>query len=55
MGMITADEVIRRIETFYEGGALNYLSSPEAEAGRLAVERTADNIYLDGDAGRAIR
>jgi hypothetical protein len=31
MDMITADEVIRRIEMYFEGGALEYLPGPRAE------------------------
>ena len=55
MDMITADEVIRRIETYYEGGALDYLTPEEAAAGRLAIEKTADHSFESGDSGKSIR
>ena len=55
LDMITADEVIRRIELYYEGGALNYLTPEEAEAGQSGVLKTADNSFVNGDSGKSIR
>ncbi len=44
MDLIKAEEVIRRIELYFEGGAIKYLSSPQrsaAERGILAKRRNA--------------
>ena len=54
MDMISAEEVIRRFETYYEGGALTYLSSIEAEAGRKAIAKTNGNVFLNGDSGKSL-
>jgi ADP-heptose:LPS heptosyltransferase len=43
MRLITPEEVIRRIETYFTGSRLRYLAPPEAAAGRRAVRRTARN------------
>ncbi len=55
MDMISAAEVIRRIETYYQGGALDYLSPEESVAGQAAVEKTSKQQFVSGDAGKAIR
>lgn len=55
MDMITAEEVVRRIETYYVGGALTYLTRGETELARRAVEATRANHFVDGDAGKKIR
>jgi hypothetical protein len=41
MDMITSNEVIRRIETYFEGGAARYLSRAQASAAAKAVAATA--------------
>ena len=43
MDMIDAAEVIRRIETYFAGGALRYLDPPRARAGRRGVARSLKN------------
>ncbi len=40
MDMITAEDVIRRIEGYYTGGAYQYLTTAQAAAGALASVRT---------------
>ena len=55
MDMITADEVIRRIEVYYEGGALSYLTREESEMARRALVATRGNSFVGGDAGKNIR
>lgn len=55
MDMITADEVVRRIEMYFEGGAFDYLTRDEAAAGRTGVEKTLDLPFEDGDEGKPIR
>jgi ADP-heptose:LPS heptosyltransferase len=39
MDMITADEVVRRVERYFEGGAVLPLQTHEWERGRAAIER----------------
>ena len=55
MDMVAAEEVIRRIESYYQGGALDYMTSDEAVAGKRAVEKTANRSFVSGDDGRALR
>ena len=43
MDMISAAEVIRRVETYFTGGVARYLTPTEARAGRHAVQRTLNN------------
>ena len=43
MDMISAAEVIRRVETYFEGGATRFLAPAEARAGQRAVQRTLVN------------
>lgn len=45
MDMITADEVIRRIELYFDGGACRYLP---AQAGRAVQPRTVSGMLDDG-------
>ncbi len=40
MDMITTDEVVRRIELYYSGGALRYLTPTEAAIGSVTIEKT---------------
>ncbi len=47
LDLITADDVARRIESYYSGGALAYLTSSEQKAARRAVAITAKNGYDD--------
>ncbi len=54
MDMISAEEVIRRIEAYYEGGALTCLSASESQAGRRAIAETKDNRFLSGDAAKGL-
>jgi ADP-heptose:LPS heptosyltransferase len=41
MDMITAEEIIHRIERYQQGGAIQYLTKDEFKAGELAVQKTA--------------
>jgi hypothetical protein len=45
MHMITPAEVIRRIESYFDGGVLNYLTVPEAEAAAKGVAATQSNSF----------
>jgi len=45
MDMITAREVIRRIELYFQGGALRYLSSSQRNAAEIGVRGTERNSY----------
>jgi ADP-heptose:LPS heptosyltransferase len=47
MDMISAAEVIRRIEAYFTNGVLEYLRPAQARAGRLGVSRTITNDYDD--------
>jgi hypothetical protein len=47
MDMIPAMEVVRRIETYFDGGALKYLSPRQARAGKRAMRATRSNAYDD--------
>ncbi len=47
MDMISAAEVIRRVETYFAGGVARYLSQAQARAGRRAVQRTLRNPLDD--------
>lgn len=47
MEMITADEVIRRIQLYFDGGAVNYLAPSHLKAARRGVIATASNPYDD--------
>ncbi len=55
MAMISPEEVIRRIELYFEGGALAYLTPEQAAAARVGIEKTRHNSFVGGDAGKAIR
>jgi hypothetical protein len=48
MDLISSDEVIRRIEFYFKGGALEYLSASQQTAAALGVRKTVKNRY-DGD------
>jgi ADP-heptose:LPS heptosyltransferase len=39
MGMITSEEVIRRMNLYFDGGVIRYLNSAEREAARLALQK----------------
>ena len=41
LDMITAPDVIRAIERYYEGGVLNYLNATQAAAAKMATEEPA--------------
>ncbi len=45
MELISAAEVIGRIETYFEGGALRYLSPVEVRTGKRAVRKQLNNGY----------
>lgn len=45
MDMISATEVIRRIETYYEGGALRFLSGRRWAAAERGIAATSKNVY----------
>ncbi|GEM_PF-1734745 len=45
MDMITAAEVIRRIELYYEGGVLSFLSPSEVKAAKRGISKTRNNAY----------
>lgn len=47
MDMITPAEVIRRIELYYMGGVLTYLSADSRRGARLGVRKSAANDYDD--------
>lgn len=47
MDMITAAEVIRRIESYFDGGAVRYLAPEQVEAGAKGIEATRDNPFDD--------
>jgi ADP-heptose:LPS heptosyltransferase len=47
MDMISAAEVIRRIELYFDGGVLCYLTSIERRAGRRGIKATRWNSYDD--------
>jgi len=47
MDLITAHEVIRRIELYFQGGAVNYLSPSEEQAARRGVRATRSNPFDD--------
>ena len=55
MDMISAEDVIRRIEGYYEGGALSYMTSDETVAALKAVKKTAKHRFVSGDEGKALR
>ena len=55
MDLITAEEVIRRIERSSQGGALRGLTSREIVGSRQAIERMVENPFVDGDEGKAMR
>ena len=55
MELITAEEVIRWIEWYFQGGALRELTSREVIGSRPAIARTVENPFVDGDEGKAIR
>lgn len=48
-----ADKVIWRIEMYYDDGALRYLIPDEVTAGRIAIAKTKDNLFISGDKGKA--
>ena len=45
MDMISAGEVIQRIERYYEGGALRYLSNEEWSAAKKGIRLTAGSTF----------
>jgi len=45
MDLISSAEVIRRIELYYQGGVLKYLSLPQRESAQRGILATADNPY----------
>jgi ADP-heptose:LPS heptosyltransferase len=45
MGMITASEVIARIETYFRGGTLKYLTRRQRKAAQFGVVASAQNRY----------
>jgi hypothetical protein len=45
MALISAAEVIRRIELYYQSGSLNYLSAHEQALSARAVLATAKNKF----------
>jgi len=45
MHMITAADVVRRIETYFTGRVVNYLTPPEAAAAARGVEATKENRF----------
>jgi ADP-heptose:LPS heptosyltransferase len=45
MHMITAPEVIKRIESYFDGGLLNYLTTEQAEAAARGVAATQSNLF----------
>jgi ADP-heptose:LPS heptosyltransferase len=45
MDMITAQEVIRRIDLYFQGGAFHYLSSGQRQAAQRSVRATKRNSY----------
>ena len=47
MDLITPADVIRRLELYFAGGALRYLSAAQASAARRGVHATARNTYDD--------
>jgi len=47
MDMITSAEVIRRIELYFNGGTVTYLSAAQAKAGRRGVRATRSNTFDD--------
>jgi len=47
MSLISPTEVIRRIETYFEGGALSYLSGRQLRSARCAVKATDSNLFDD--------
>src|SRR4051812_10175044 len=47
MSLITAQDVIQRIETFFQGGAVQYLSDGQVAAGARAVLATQCNPFDD--------
>jgi len=46
MHMITSDEVIRRIDTYYKGGQLAYLDCSQNQAATLGVRKTRRNTIF---------
>ncbi len=47
MDMITAGEVIRRIEAYFSGGVIHYLTASQARAARRGVALSKTNPYDD--------
>jgi len=45
MHMITPAEVIRRVESYFEGGMINYLTEKEVEVAAKGVEATKSNSF----------
>jgi hypothetical protein len=45
MHMITGADVVRRIETYFTGRVVNYLTPPEAAAAARGVEATKENRF----------
>lgn len=47
MDMITVEEVIRRIETYFVGGANRYLSPPDIQAAERAIAKSLEGPRLE--------
>jgi hypothetical protein len=47
MHMITPAEVIRRIESYFDGGLINYLTTEQAQAADKGVKATKSNLFQD--------
>jgi ADP-heptose:LPS heptosyltransferase len=45
MHLISADEVIRRIRQYFEGGSIQYLTTGQSRASKLAIVKTRDNSF----------
>jgi hypothetical protein len=45
MDLISADEIIRRIEAYFQGGVIKYLSVRQYKAAELGIAATAENPF----------
>ncbi|HTL15689.1 MAG TPA: glycosyltransferase family 9 protein, partial [Patescibacteria group bacterium] len=45
MSMISPEEVIRRIEMYFDGGVIEYLKAAQRKAARRAIQATRNNDY----------
>jgi len=48
LDLVTVDDVIRAIELYFEGGVVRYLSQPEIEAARSAIQQTQQSAIPSG-------